>query len=167
MTPPGWPVFQAFRSVSAAPSRTSPTMIRSGLSRIVLLRSRAMSTVSLVCSNTAFSAAHWISAVSSRMTIRSSGASATISAMTALASVVLPDPVPPEITIFERDAIALRSTDACASVITFDRTYSSNGMSRDARRRIVKAGPATTGGSKPSKRCPPIGSSPEMIGRSS
>jgi hypothetical protein len=30
VTPPGWPVFQALRSVSAAPSRTSPTMMRSG-----------------------------------------------------------------------------------------------------------------------------------------
>ena len=40
-------------------------------------------------------------------------------------------------------------------------------MRRDARRRIVKAGADTTGGSKPSNRCPPIGSSPEMIGCSS
>lgn len=57
---------------------------------MVLFRSRAISTVSVVCRDTAFSAAHWISAVSSRMTTRSSGAVATISAMTALASVVFP-----------------------------------------------------------------------------
>ena len=54
-----------------------------------------MSIVSLVWSATAFSATQRISAVSSRMTIRSSGAASTISEMTALASVVLPDPVPP------------------------------------------------------------------------
>ena len=79
---------------------------------IVLLRSRAMSTVSLVCRATAFSAVHWISAVSSRMTRRSSGTSETISEITALANVVLPDPVPPLITMFMREATALRSSVA-------------------------------------------------------
>src|SRR5579862_8732096 len=32
--PPGWPVFHAFKSSKAVPSRTSPTTIREGLSRI-------------------------------------------------------------------------------------------------------------------------------------
>ena len=125
-----------------------------------------MSMLSLVCSDTAFSAVHWISVVSSRMTIRSSGAAVTISAMMALASVVLPDPVPPEITMLNRDSMALRMTAACSSVITIDFGYSANGIRREARRRMVNVGPDTTGGNSPSKRCPPIGSSPEMIGRS-
>ena len=65
---------------------------------------------------------HWISAVSSRMTSRSSGAVFTISAMTAFASVVLPDPVPPEMMMFKRAPIALLIVAAWSSVITPIRT---------------------------------------------
>ncbi len=98
--------------------------------------------------------------------MQSSGAVATTSATIAFASVVFPEPVPPEMTMFMRALIALRITEACASVMILVFTYSSKGMRRDARRRMVKAGPDTTGGRSPSKRCSPIGSSPEMIGRS-
>ncbi|MEY9925003.1 hypothetical protein ABIF99_011382 [Bradyrhizobium japonicum] len=77
-----------------------------------------MSTVSLVCSATTFSAGHWISAVSSRIRMRSSGAVSAISAMTAFASVVLPEPVPPEMTMLRREATALRMMSAWRSVIT-------------------------------------------------
>ena len=57
-TPPGWPVFQALRSDSASPPRTSPTMIRSGRSRMVAFSSRCISTVSVARRVTALSAAH-------------------------------------------------------------------------------------------------------------
>ncbi len=81
-----------------------------------------MSTPSLVWSATAFSAAHWIWEVSSRIRRRLSGAAWMISAITALASVVLPDPVPPEMTMLSREVIALRMTQACCSVIIFAAT---------------------------------------------
>ena len=56
--------------------------------------------------------------------------------------------------MFIRASIALRIADAWASVITFDFTYSVSGMSREARRRIVNAGPETTGGKSPFEAVP-------------
>ena len=44
-SPLGWTVSQALSSVSAATSRTSPTMMRSGRSRIVFFRSRDIDLV--------------------------------------------------------------------------------------------------------------------------
>jgi hypothetical protein len=51
-------------------------------------------------------------------------------------------------------AIASRIVAACTNVIIPSRTESSSGMSREARRRIVKLGAATKGGNRPSNRCP-------------
>ena len=63
-------MFQALSSARASPPRTSPTMIRSGRSRIVVFSRRSMVTVSVARRMTAFSAEHWISDVSSMMTRR-------------------------------------------------------------------------------------------------
>ena len=48
VTPPGWPVFHALSSASASAPRTSPMIIRSGRSRMVVRTSRVMSAASAV-----------------------------------------------------------------------------------------------------------------------
>ena len=97
-------MFQAFRSDSASPPRTSPTMIRSGRNRIVAFSSRCISTLSVARRMTAFCAAHWISGVSSMITSRCSAATSTMWAMMALVSVVLPVVVPPTTRMLPRSA---------------------------------------------------------------
>ncbi len=65
-------VFHAFSSVSAAASRTSPTMMRSGRKRSVLFNSDRLTSPHCF-SSTMLSALQVISTVSSIRTIRSLG----------------------------------------------------------------------------------------------
>ncbi len=113
---PSWPVFIAWSMSNASPARTSPTMIRSGRMRSAFLtRSRwAISPLpsmlaGRVSSRATCSCCSWSSAESSIVTIRSRS---SMNADMALSSVVLPEPVPPEMRTLRRAATIAFSTSA-------------------------------------------------------
>ena len=116
---PSWPVFIAWSMSNASPARTSPTMIRSGRMRSAFLtRSRWVISplpsmlAGRVSSRATCSCCSWSSAESSIVTIRSRS---SMKADMALSIVVLPEPVPPEISTLSRAATTAFSTSAtCA-----------------------------------------------------
>ena len=107
---PSWPVFIAWSMSSAAPSRTSPTTMRSGRIRSAL-RTRSRMVISprpsmfggRDSSRSTWSWCSWSSAASSIVTMRSS---AGRNCDSTLSVVVLPEPVPPLITMSSRPAHA-------------------------------------------------------------
>ncbi|MCY1303111.1 hypothetical protein D9M70_528030 [compost metagenome] len=81
------------------------------------------------------------------------------SASSAFARVVLPLLVPPATRMFCRSCTATRRYSAWVGLRMPPATYCCSGMTPAARLRRAKVGPATTGGSTPSKRSPVSGSS--------
>src|SRR6266436_3041019 len=77
--PPGWPVFHAISKSRASGPLTSPTRIRSGRMRNEVRKSLVIVTSAVVWKSTALRAAHWISPVSSMITMRSVGQEQVIS----------------------------------------------------------------------------------------
>ena len=103
---PSWPVFIACSMSSAAPSRTSPTTMRSGRIRSEFLTRSRIATwprpsmfAGRDSSRSTCSWCSWSSAASSMVTIRSSSG---MKHESTLSVVVLPEPVPPEITMLRR-----------------------------------------------------------------
>ena len=126
---PSWPVFMACNMSSASSERTSPTMMRSGRIRRALMTSCRMwiapvpSTLAgrvsmratcVCCSRN--------SAASSIVTMRSSSGMYDESAFS---SVVLPEPVPPQIRMFSRALTQAFSSSSMPSVIASRATRSS------------------------------------------
>ena len=115
---PSWPVFMACsRSIASGP-RTSPRMMRSGRMRSAFFTRSRMLTSPLpsrlagrVSSRTTCGCCMRSSAASSMVTTRSP---LSIMPDSALSSVVLPEPVPPDTTRFSRQRAAMRSTVAMA-----------------------------------------------------
>ena len=112
---PSWPVFMACSMSSAAPSRTSPTTMRSGRIRSEFLTSSRMSIWPRPSMfdgrdsrRSTWSWCSWSSAASSIVMMRS--LSGMKDEMT-LSVVVLPEPVPPEMTMLRRPSTqALRKS---------------------------------------------------------
>ncbi len=111
--PAGMAGTPGLKQVERLPPRTSPMMIRSGRSLSVeRTRSLKLATPGRVRSVTQSGAAQLSSRVSSiRITRSSSRAS---SARSALASVVLPELVPPAMGMLRRLSTARRSASACS-----------------------------------------------------
>ena len=117
---PSWPVFIACSMSNASPPRTSPMMMRSGRIRSAL-RSRSRWVISprpsrldgRVSIRTTCGCCSCSSAASSTVMTRSS---LWIRRDIAFSSVVLPDPVPPEMTTLRRDSPAISSTRAITGV---------------------------------------------------
>ena len=113
---PSWPVFMACSMSMASPPRTSPRMIRSGRMRSAFFTKSRM-VISpwpsrfggRVSRRTTCGCCSCSSAASSMVTTRSP---LSISCESAFNSVVLPEPVPPEIRIEQRQRAAMRSTCA-------------------------------------------------------
>jgi hypothetical protein len=91
-------------------------MIRFGEKRMVALTRRCRLTALVARMIIALGAAHCSSAVSSMITSRSPGVLSAIWAMSALASVVLPEPVPPAIRMLRRASTASARQAAWGSV---------------------------------------------------
>ena len=105
---PSWPVFIACSMSKASAPRTSPTMMRSGRMRSALrTRSRCVTSprpsrlAVRVSSRTTCGCCSCSSAASSIVTMRSP---MSISRDSAFSSVVLPEPVPPEMMTLRRRA---------------------------------------------------------------
>ncbi len=105
---PSWPVFMAWRRSNASGPRTSPTMMRSGrIRRQFLTRSRMVIAPEpsrfggRVSRRTTCGCCSCSSAASSQVTTRSVG---SMKAVMVLSRVVLPEPVPPEMTMLQRQA---------------------------------------------------------------
>ncbi len=103
---PSWPVFIAWSMSRAAPSRTSPTTIRSGRMRSefftssrMLIRPRPSMLAGRDSRRSTWCWRSWSSAASSMVTMRSSSG---MKLEMTLSSVVLPEPVPPEMTMLRR-----------------------------------------------------------------
>ena len=116
---PSWPVFMACRRSIASGPRTSPRMMRSGRMRSAFFTRSRMLTSPLpsrlggrVSSRTTCGCCMRSSAASSMVTTRSP---LSIMPESALSSVVLPEPVPPDTTRFSRQRAAMRSTVAMAA----------------------------------------------------
>ena len=107
---PSWPVFMACSMSSASPPRHSPMMIRSGRMRRAL-RTRSVAVIAplpsmfggRVSSRTTWSCWSCNSAASSIVTMRSVF---EMKLDSVFSSVVLPEPVPPEMMMFSRALIA-------------------------------------------------------------
>ena len=103
---PSWPVFIAWSMSSASPPRHSPTITRSGrIRKVALMQSRAVMApvpsmfAGRVSMRIQCSLASCSSAESSMLTMRSSS---WMKLLRTLSSVVLPEPVPPEMTTLSR-----------------------------------------------------------------
>ena len=142
---PSWPVFIACSMSSASAPRTSPTMMRSGRMRSALrTRSRCVTSPlpsmfgGRVSSRTTCGCCSCSSAESSMVTMRSVDG---MKAERMFSSVVLPEPVPPEITTFSRACTMPFSTFASGSSIVPRRIRSSTDSSstREAADRQHRA----------------------------
>ena len=119
---PSWPVFIAWSMSSAAPSRTSPTTMRSGrMRREFFTRSRIAIApwpsmfAGRDSSRRTWSWWSWSSAASSMVTMRSS--SGMKEEMT-LRVVVFPEPVPPEMMTLRRPTTqALRKSRTLGVIV--------------------------------------------------
>jgi hypothetical protein len=117
---PSWPVFIAWSMSKASPARTSPTMIRSGRMRSELRTSSRVATAprpsalgGRVSRRTTCGWRSCSSVGSSMVTIRSFS---EIKPETMLSSVVLPEPVPPEMKMLRRASTQPRRNSIISSV---------------------------------------------------
>ncbi len=166
---PSWPVFMAWSMSRVAPSRTSPTMIRSGRMRSAL-RTRSRIVISprfsrLAGRASSRSTCSWrscSSAASSMVMIRSSSG---MKADSTFSVVVLPEPVPPLITMFSRPCTQSRSRSATCGVIVPNAMRWPTPVSGSAANfRIVSSEPSSaTGGTTALTRLP-SGSRASTIG---
>src|SRR3546814_20838633 len=109
-----------------------------------------LTTPGLVLSATVSGAAHCNSRVSSIRITRSS--SAAISFKSALASVVLPDDVPPATRTFLRSTTAIDSASATSARMIPSATYSSSRWLRASGLRMEQHGAPAHGGKRERKR---------------
>ena len=116
---PSWPVFMACSRSNASGPRTSPTMMRSGrMRRQLRTRSRMVTWPSpsrlggRVSRRTTCGCCSCNSAASSQVMMRSSS---SMNWVRQLSSVVLPEPVPPEIRQFTRQRPMMRRISAPCS----------------------------------------------------
>ncbi len=147
---PSWPVFMAWSMSSAAPSRISPTTMRSGRMRREFFTSSRMAISPRPSmfdgrdsSRRTWSWWSWSSAASSMVTMRSS--SGMNEEMT-LSRVVLPEPVPPEMTMLRRPRTQalMKSRTAGVNVPKAMRSASLNGSLENLR--IVSMAPSSAMG---------------------
>ena len=142
---PSWPVFIACSRSNASGPRTSPTMIRSGrMRRQFLTRSRMVISPSpsrfggRVSNETTWGCCSCNSAVSSQVMIRSA---LSMKPVRQFSSVVLPDPVPPEIRILQPACASAANTVAAGCGRLSQRTRSSRVIFSRRKRRIVSDAP--------------------------
>ena len=164
---PSWPVLSACSMSTVSAPRTSPTMIRSGRMRSELrTRSRIVtSPLPSTLAGRASSVTTWgccrrSSALSSTVMMRSPSGTA---AESALSIVVLPAPVPPEMTMFSRARTNARSRLALGSSSEPISTSSSSVNSR-GKRRIVIVGPRSASGGMITLTRSPLGRRASTIG---
>ena len=164
---PSWPVLSACSMSSVSPPRTSPTMMRSGRMRSELrtrsrieisprpstLDGRASSVTTCGCCSRS-------SALSSTVMIRSVGGTAADSA---LSIVVLPAPVPPEMTTLSLALTSARSS-AIESRSTEPIPHSWSSVNRRGKRRIVSVGPLSASGGMITFTRSPVGRRASTIG---
>ena len=147
---PSWPLDIALSMSSASAPRTSPTMMRSGRMRNALRTSvrtvtspRPSRLAGRASSRTTCGCWRRSSAASSIVTMRSPGG---MNAESALSVVVLPDPVPPLTSTFNRAAMAARSRSCSGGDQVPEATSSSGENPRRRKRRIVSTGPSSASG---------------------
>ena len=147
---PSWPVFMACRRSNASGPRTSPTMMRSGrIRRQFLTRSRIVTSPSpsrfggRVSSRTTCGCCSCSSAASSQVMTRSSS---SMKLVRQLSSVVLPEPVPPEISTLQRHAPMICRISAPSGEIAPNLTRWSSVSLSFLNFRMVSAGPSIASG---------------------
>ncbi len=147
---PSWPVFMAWSMSRASPPRHSPTMMRSGRMRRLLMTSFLMGMApsplmfgGLASRLTTCSWGRFSSAASSIVTMRSSGG---MKAQTTFRSVVFPEPVPPLITMFWRCLTASSKNCAICRVSVPKETRSSIVNGSEANFLMVSVGPVSARG---------------------
>ncbi len=117
---PSWPVFIACSMSKASPARTSPTMMRSGRMRRAFLTSSRCRTSPLpsMLGGRVSSRATWIcwSCNSAASSIVSTRSRSPMERDIAFSIVVLPLPVPPEISTLSRARTTPASTSAISRV---------------------------------------------------
>ena len=166
-TDPSWPVFIAWSMSMVSPPRTSPTMIRSGRMRSALRTSSRMVTAPRPStfagrdsSRTTWPCWRDSSAASSMVTIRSwSG----IMPDSAFRNVVLPEPVPPDTTMFSR---ARTHAPSRLAVLRSRVPFSTSSPMRNGvgNRRMVSVGPSSANGGMITFTRSPLGSRASTIG---
>ena len=147
---PSWPVFMACSRSNASGPRTSPTMMRSGrMRRQFLTRSRMVISPSpsrlggRVSSRTTWGCCSCSSAESSQVMMRSS---LSIEPVRQLRSVVLPEPVPPEISTLQRTRPMISSSVLASGEIDLYLTSCSSLRRSFLNLRMVSAGPSIASG---------------------
>ena len=147
---PSWPVFMACSRSKASGPRTSPTMMRSGrMRRQLLTRSRMVISPSpsrlggRVSSRTTWGCCSCSSAESSQVMMRSSS---SIEPVRQLRSVVLPEPVPPEISMLQRTRPMISSSVLASGEIDLYLTSCSSFRRSFLNLRMVSAGPSIASG---------------------
>ena len=164
---PSWPVLSAWSMSSVSPPRTSPTMMRSGRMRSELrtrsrietsprpstLDGRASSVTTCGCCRRS-------SALSSTVMMRSPPGTAEESAFS---SVVLPAPVPPEITTLSFARTSARSSSTVGASID-DIPVSCSSVNSRGKRRMVSVGPLSASGGMITLTRSPVGSRASTIG---
>jgi hypothetical protein len=149
--PPSWPVFMAWSMSSASGPRHSPTMMRSGRMRRALMTSSRMVTSPLPSMlGGRFSSrmtCFWRicnSAASSMVMMRSP---AGMKLDRTFSSVVLPEPVPPEMTMFSRPRVQADRNSTRSGVMVPKASRSSTVRGSRLNLRTVSTGPVSdTGG---------------------
>src|SRR4051794_9860228 len=147
---PSWPVASAVSMSSASGPRTSPTTIRSGRIRSAFLTSRRIVTSprpsrfgGRASSRRTCGWRRRSSAASSIVTTRSPG---SMNEDSALSSVVLPEPVPPQTSRLQRRRTARASSSASGAVSVPFATSSSGVKPRRRKRRMVRTAPSSASG---------------------
>ena len=149
---PSWPVFMACNMSSASSPRTSPTMMRSGrIRRALITRSRMLDGARAFHVRRARFHARHVRLLQAQFGRVFDGHDALVFrnvAESALSSVVLPAPVPPQIRMFSR---ALTQPSSSSSMPFGQRQLRAPGPRRAAaclpKRRMESSGPSTaTGG---------------------
>ena len=165
---PSWPVFIACSMSKASSPRTSPRMMRSGRMRSAL-RTRARCATSprpstlggRVSRRTTCGCCSCSSAASSIVTMRSC---VGMKADSTFSVVVLPLPVPPEISRFSFARTIARSSCAMAGVSVPRRTRSSTVSGTRENLRIDSAGPSSASGGMIAFTREPSGSRASTMG---
>ena len=165
---PSWPVFIACSRSKASGPRTSPTMIRSGrIRRQFLTRSRMVISPSpsrlggRVSRRTTCGCCSCSSAESSQVMTRSSF---SMKAVRQLSSVVLPEPVPPEISTLARTRPRMRRTSAPSGEIELYLTSCCSVSLSFLNLRMVSAAPSMASGGAMTLTREPSGRRASQIG---
>ncbi len=168
---PSWPVFMACKRSKASGPRTSPTMIRSGRIRRQLRTSSRMLMApwpsrlgGRVSSLTTCGCCSCSSAASSQVITRSVG---SMKAVMVLSRVVLPEPVPPEMSTLHREAPITPSTRAPSGLIEPNSTRFFIVSLSFLNFRMVRVGPSRARGGAMTLTREPSGRRASQIGEDS